>query len=427
MSRKNTARRGAADAVRAKMKKYASIIMELQRAAESFVKNDVGVWRHAWQQAVDPRNPDRRKLYDIYRDAMIDSHLSGCIQQRVGFVMSRSFKLVNADGVADTDAAKLFDRAWFKDLCRLCLESIWYGHSLVELGDIVSDNDGRPAFSSVKLIPRRHVISEKGVVVTRLGASAASGIPYREKPDADWLIEAGRPDDLGLLLKAALHTIPKKHAMSFWDCFAEIFGMPWRIARTSTRDPKEFRRIQDMIYDAGANQGIVTGADTEIQLVESGKGDAFNVYDKRIDRANSELSKLVIGQTMTIEDGSSLSQSQTHLRVFLNLVESDRDMLRDIINNQLIPRMVLHGFPVAGLRFEWDDAVDYTPEQQIAYETMVADRYEVDPAYFADKYGMPVGARREITPATVPADDGAGGSSEPEGKTGQKNSRSFFD
>lgn len=403
MSRKNTARRGEADAVRAKMKKYASIIMELQRAAESFVKNDVGVWRHAWQQAVDPRNPDRRKLYDIYRDAMIDSHLSGCIQQRVGFVMSRSFKLVNADGVADTDAAKLFDRAWFKDLCRLCLESIWYGHSLVELGDIVSDNDGRPAFSSVDLIPRRHVIPEKGVVVTRLGASAASGIPYREKPDADWLIEAGRPDDLGLLLKAALHTIPKKHAMSFWDCFAEIFGMPWRIARTSTRDPKEFRRIQDMIYDAGANQGIVTGADTEIQLVESGKGDAFNVYDKRIDRANSELSKLVIGQTMTIEDGSSLSQSQTHLRVFLNLVESDRDMLRDIINNQLIPRMVLHGFPVAGLRFEWDDAVDYTPEQQIQYETMVADRYEVDPAYFADKYGMPVGKRLGLMNA--PADD----------------------
>lgn len=403
MSRKNTARRGAADAVRAKMKKYASIIMELQRAAESFVKNDVGVWRHAWQQAVDPRNPDRRKLYDIYRDAMIDSHLSGCIQQRVGFVMSRSFKLVNADGVADTDAAKLFDRAWFKDLCRLCLESIWYGHSLVELGDIVSDNDGRPAFSSVELIPRRHVIPEKGVVVTRLGASAASGIPYREKPDADWLIEAGRPDDLGLLLKAALHTIPKKHAMSFWDCFAEIFGMPWRIARTSTRDPKEFRRIQDMIYDAGANQGIVTGADTEIQLVESGKGDAFNVYDKRIDRANSELSKLVIGQTMTIEDGSSLSQSQTHLQVFLNLVESDRDMLRDIINNQLIPRLVLHGFPVAGLRFEWDDAVDYTPEQQISYETMIADRYEVDPAYFADKYGMPVGKRLSLMNA--PADD----------------------
>jgi len=45
---------------------------------------------------------------------------------------------------------------------------------------------------------------------------------------------------------------------------------------------------------------------TEIQIVESAKSDAYNVYDKRVDRANSEISKLIIGQTMTIEDGSSL-------------------------------------------------------------------------------------------------------------------------
>ena len=101
---------------------------------------------------------------------------------------------------------------------------------------------------------------------------------------------------------------------------------------------------------------------------------------------------------MTIEDGSSLSQSKTHLEVFENLVESDCTMLRDIVNNQLIPRMVKHGFPIKGLRFEWDDAVDYTPEQQVAYETMVADRYEVDPSYFAEKYSMPVGERRNAQP-----------------------------
>lgn len=51
---------------------------------------------------------------------------------------------------------------------------------------------------------------------------------------------------------------------------------------------------------------------------------------------------------MTIEDGSSLSQSKTHLEVFENLVESDCTMLRDIVNNQLIPRMVKHGFPIKG-------------------------------------------------------------------------------
>ena len=69
-------------------------------------------------------------------------------------------------------------------------------------------------------------------------------------------------------------------------------------------------------------------------------------------------------------------------------------MLRDIINNRLLPRMVLHGFPVQGLSFEWDYSVDYTPEQQIAYEQMVLNNYEVDGSYFEEKYGMPVGERR---------------------------------
>ena len=174
---------------------------------------------------------------------------------------------------------------------------------------------------------------------------------------------------------------------------------------------------------------------TDIEVVESSKGDAFNVYDKRVDRANSELSKLIIGQTMTIEDGSSLSQSQTHLEVFENLVESDADMLADLVNNQLIPRMVKHGFPIQGLRFAWDDAVDYTPEQQFSYEKMIADRYEVDPKYFADKYNMPVGERRNAQPMLPTGggddnDEGDYGNSEPQDdkKKQQQNAHcSFFD
>ena len=67
---------------------------------------------------------------------------------------------------------------------------------------------------------------------------------------------------------------------------------------------------------------------------------------------------------MTIEDGSSLSQSETHLEVFQNLVESDCDMLRDIVNNQLIPRMVRHGFPVKGLRFDWDYPLTTRPNSR---------------------------------------------------------------
>lgn len=404
-------------------KRVNKMVIELQRTTDALTRKDIADWHNAWQMAINVDNPNRSRLYDIYRDIEIDLHLSGCVSQRVGFVMAKSFKLVDAKGNINDQALHLFDQAWFKQLLKYALEANLWGHSLIELGDVTTDGDGCPCYNDVKLIPRKHVIPEYGRVIQQVGQDWTSGIDYRAEPFTDWLIEAGRPDDLGLYLKAATQTIPKKNMLAFWDSFGEIFGMPMRIARTTSRDPKVMSQLEKMLKDAGASQYMVAGQDTEIEFVESGKGDAFNVYDKRIDRANSELSKLIIGQTMTIEDGSSLSQSQTHLEVFQNLIDSDCTMLRDIVNNQLIPRMTKHGFPVKGLRFEWDNAVDYTPEQQVEYETMVADRYDVDPAYFAEKYSMPVGERRNTQPMPTNGNDD---DNDPK-KQPKKPTTSFFD
>jgi hypothetical protein len=399
------------------------IIAGLQLTTDALTRKDIADWRKSWQMAINVDNPNRLRLYDIYRDVEIDAHLSGCIEQRKGFVLSRSFKLVDASGKENEDALHYFDQEWFKQLLRFCLDANYWGHSLIELGDVITDGDGCPCYDCVRLVPRKHVIPEYHRCVQNIGDDWQKGIDYHQSPFNDWLIEAGEPSSLGLFLKAAPHTIPKKNAASFWDTFAEIFGLPMRVAKTTTRDPKEWRRLEDMMNNAGSMLSMISTGETEIQFVESGKGDAFNVYDRRIDRANSEISKLIIGQTMTIEDGSSLSQSQTHLQVFENLVESDRDMLRDIINNQLLPRMVAHGFPIDGLRFEWDDAIDYTPEQQLTYETAIADRYEVDGKYFADKYNMPVGERRNAIPMAT--DDNKADNKTDPNKT--NNAHNFFD
>lgn len=401
-------------------RKARKVAIELQRTTDALTRKDIRGWRSAWQMAINVDYPNRIRLYDIYNDVNVDAHLSGCVEQRVGFVMARSFKIVDAKGNEDEEAMHFFDQAWFKQLARYVLEANYWGHSLIELGDIATDGDGCICYSYVKLIPRKHVIPEYGRVIPALGMDWTTGVNYRKPPFTDWLIEAGRPDNLGLYLKAALHTIPKKNMLAFWDTFGEIFGMPMRVARTTSRDPKVIEGINDMLRDSASKLTAVTGMDTEIEFVESEKGDAFNVYDKRVDRCNSELSKLIIGQTMTIEDGSSLSQSETHLEVFQNLVKSDCDMLRDIINNQLIPHMVKHGFPLKGMRFDWDDSVDYTPEQQKAYEEMVLQHYKVDPKYFEEKYGMPCEEKAEQSP-TPPT-----GKEKQEDKR-QKNARPFFD
>jgi hypothetical protein len=90
-----------------------------------------------------------------------------------------------------------------------------------------------------------------------------------------------------------------------------------------------------------------------------------------------------------------------------------------MVNNQLLPRMIRHGFPLQGIHFDWDYSVDYTPEQQKAYEEMVLNNFEVDGAYFQEKYNMPVGERR--------ASQYAATQSQPQEENGKKNAKPFFD
>lgn len=382
-------------------KRLQSLTVELKLQAEALTQKDMRSWRQAWQQAIDIENPRRYSLYDIYRDVEVDLHLEGCVGQRKGFTQKKAFKLVDAKGKQNEDATRLLEAVWFKDLVGYILDSRYWGHSLIQLGDVVSI-DGEMRYTNVELVNRKHVVPEYGVIIREQGDDWTAGVPYREGPMADWVIEAGKPRDLGLYLKAATQTISKKNMLAYWDQFGEIFGMPIRIAKTTARDPKDRSQIENMLSSMGAAAWGLFPDGTDIDIKETTRGDAFNVYDKRIDRANSELSKGILNQTMTIDNGSSLSQSEVHLEVFENVVEKDADLVKDIVNDQLLPRMVKHGFPVKGLHFEWDNSIDYTPEQQLEYEKMILDRFEVDHKYFADKYGMTIlGPKKQPEPVAL--------------------------
>ena len=130
---KSLARRSRMDKVSAK----------LMRQTDWLTRHDVQAWRQAWQMALDVENPQRGRLYDIYRDAMVDGHLSGCIEQRKGLVLSKSFCLKTADGTQDDDAVAYLDKEWFKLLMGYVLDAAYWGHSLIELGNVVDDGTGR--------------------------------------------------------------------------------------------------------------------------------------------------------------------------------------------------------------------------------------------------------------------------------------------
>lgn len=76
-------------------KNVQKIVAQLQRTTEALTRSDMQDWRNAWQMAISVESPNRQRLYDIYRDADVDAHLSGCVEQRKGFVMARSFKIID--------------------------------------------------------------------------------------------------------------------------------------------------------------------------------------------------------------------------------------------------------------------------------------------------------------------------------------------
>ena len=370
------------------------VVAQLMQRSDSLTKKDIASWRTAWQQAIDVDSPRRGVLLDIYADCLVDLHLTGCMGQRKGKTLQKQFRIIDASGKENTEATKLFEREWFSDFMELALDSRFFGHSLIQLGDVVSDNLGM-RFSDVQLVNRKHVIPEYGVITREPNDDWRQGISYRDTEFADWVIEVGKPHNLGLLLKCAPQCISKKNMLGFWDMFGEMFGLPIRIAKSSTTDAAERANIERALDDMGAAFWALLPDGTDIEIKESSRGDAYNVFDRRVDRCNSEISKGTLMQTMTIDSGSSLSQSETHLEIFEDVIEADARMIRNVVNDRLIPLMIKHGFPLNNLLFQWDDAATFTPAELREEERMLLDHFDIDPQYFIDKYNIPITGKRQ--------------------------------
>lgn len=372
------------------------IVVDLMQQTRSLTKKDIKSWRSAWQLAINAENPNRNNLYNVYYDTDIDMHITGCIGQRLGVVLNQSFKIADVNTKKKDDKlTELFEADWFKDFILYSLQSRYWGHSLIELGQVLEVR-GKKRFDRVVLVPREHVKPEFGVIVKNPSDEAKDGFPYLDSPMTAWVIPAGKPNDLGLFLKVAPGAISKRNMGIFWDTFGEIFGIPIRIAHTSTKDEAEHEQIESMLAKMGAASYGLFPEGTEIEFMEAQRSDSYMVFDKRIERLNREISKALLCQTMTIEDGASLSQSEVHLKMFERTVQSDADFVRDLVNNELIPRMQMHGFPLTDKhQFDWDYSIEYTPDQSRAVENMVLQYFQVDGKYFVEKYNIDITGERE--------------------------------
>lgn len=355
-----------------------------------------------WQNAVNlARNPlvqNRRDLMRVFDNVMLDLQLTTLLDKRVERVQADKFKILGADGKEAPELAALFQTMWFRQYIRYVIESIAYGHSLMELADQADKPstvkvNGRAVqyypLRSLKLVPRSHVRPEKGQWVPNVFDQ--EGPSFRDPAVRNFYLEAGDPTDLGLLYKIAPITLAKRFALGSWGDFNDKLAIPFRWVVTNGVDKKREQMLANIMRNMGSAGWGIFHKGEEIKLLEGAKGDPYKCFLELMLYCDKQTSKVISGETLTTDEGSgSKAQGAIHMQVAELKHEADRTFIEYLTNEELLPRLVWLGYPLAGCKFVRDDSMEMAPTDQIKIDAVLLEFYNLDPQYIADKYDIPL-------------------------------------
>ena len=259
----------------------------------------------------------------------------------------------NQAGEIEEYKTELFEKEWFFKFIDFIVEAPFWGYSLVQLGNIKDDG-----FPDIEMIPREYVVPELELVKKDLhqglNRTEQTTFSYNERPLRDWFIFIGEKKDMGLFNKATPHALSKKNLFTeMWE-YGELFGMPIRKGHTDLNDPERRKNMENMVRDMGSAAWGVFDKDDTIDFVQVGQtGDATKVFIEPIKLSNSEISKAFAGQVATFDEKSFVGSAEVQERIFNEFIITFMRNTRFIINNQLIPRMVLHRMLPFGFKFKW--------------------------------------------------------------------------
>lgn len=353
---------------------------------------DMRDWAVAYNAAKSTSNPDRNRLMDLYDSLLIDSHLAAAIESRVLRLCRSRFTLTDAKGDTRADLLPLLEQRWFEDFMWYAAEADFRGYTLIELGELAAPGK----LLSVDRINPRNVIPQLGVVAKRQGDT--NGYKYREAPLNQYIIEVGRPDDLGTLSQVGPVAITKKYAVGSWADYVNKFGIPPRWVTSNSKDRKRLVQLEKMMQGMVSAAYAVLEGDEKLEVMQTPGTDAYRVFDELISRMNSEISKRILGQDGTT-DNKDASGTYGSLKVLQGVAEdrhqADKASIGYIVNNDLFPRLIQLGYPLQGIRFGWDSMRDLGPTELVDAVAKLGMVFDIDPMYVEERTGIRIlGARR---------------------------------
>ena len=341
-------------------------------------------WRSALISAENVTNPQRKQLYDLFDELILDPHLSAAMEKRILNVLNTEIKYYNAKGEEDETVYNVIKQPFFRQMCRYILQKASFGHSLIYFENINAEGG-----SVCKLIPRKNVKPEKGIVVKNYYDE--TGVSYEEAPTSSYVISAGEKRDLGLLNKVAPYVIYKKGDMADWALFAEIFGTPFRWAEYDGFDPNVKKQIEEALkMSVGAKYGLFPEG-TSFHMEESqNKSGSTDLYKSLANFCNKEVSKAFLGNTMTLDAEGGNYKGEVHEAAELRIAEADKKDLISILNTDFIRVLETFGIKAEGGYFDFEQQdEEVTLADRLTMDMQLNNLIDIPDDYFYEKYGIP--------------------------------------
>ncbi len=148
----------------------------------------------------------------------------------------------------------------------------------------------------------------------------------------------------GLARLAAVAYMCKSYTIKDWMAFAETFGMPLRVGKyQSSATAAQKSALLQAVTQIGIDAACIIPDSMMIELVERGSGSNSGgeaLFEGLANWLDSQVSKGVLGQTMTTDDGSSMSQAQVHQKVREDIKVSDTAQLRATLQRDVIKPVI---------------------------------------------------------------------------------------
>lgn len=304
--------------------------------------SDIGQYIVAVYSADNIDYSRRAQLLDMYTDISTDTHVISVVTKRRSGVLSMPIEF-RRDSVPVEEINMQIRSPWFINFLQDAIDSRFWGFSLMQF------YRNEKGWIDYDLIPRKHVNLINNEILRR--QSDLRGVPFES---FDNMLMIRDKNDLGLYCSLCPWVIWKRDSSGDWAQFSEIFGMPIRKYTYDAADPDALANAVQSASEQGGAATFFCPTGTNLELIESGNnGSSSAMYSDRIDRCNAEISKAVLGNTLSTEAGENGTQAlgTVHAKEEESIAELDRRFILDLLNYEMTDIFASLGLDTKGGQF----------------------------------------------------------------------------